>query len=296
MIILMALLAFNSLILFWVSSIVAGLFFHIPGEYANFLLGGFSLLAVLGMAVLFNSSAGEWMLRLYSGARKTIPREDKKLNPIIERVQQAIEIKLSRKKIPVHLMVVDEPIPNAFAIGKSTIIVSRALYEKSTDEELAGVIAHEFGHLHNGDSNQLGIALGMSLVSMTISITAGFFAMLIGGLSNLSGSTKSDSGAAIAIFGFFTLFFVMFFTFFVRAGNWILNLAMLFIGRKQEHKADQFAIKAGFGAGLLSFLETIKDMEFEKPKTLFSRIYATHPATMLRIGEVEKSLPEQATT
>lgn len=296
MIILMALLAFNSLILFWVSSIVAGLFFHIPSEYANFLLGGFSLLAVLGMAVLFNSSAGEWMLRLYSGARKTIPREDKKLNPIIERVQQAIEIKLSRKKIPVHLMVVDEPIPNAFAIGKSTIIVSRALYEKSTDEELAGVIAHEFGHLHNGDSNQLGIALGMSLVSMTISITAGFFAMLIGGLSNLSGSTKSDSGAAIAIFGFFTLFFVMFFTFFVRAGNWILNLAMLFIGRKQEHKADQFAIKAGFGAGLLSFLETIKDMEFEKPKTLFSRIYATHPATMLRIGEVEKSLPEQATT
>lgn len=291
--ILIALLAFNSLILFWASCIIAGLFFHLSGEYVDFLLGGASLLAVFGMAILFNSSAGEWILRLYSGARKTIPRENKKLNPIIERVQQAIEVKLTKKKIQVHVMVVDEPIPNAFAIGKSTLIVSRALYENCTDEELTGVIAHEFGHLYNGDSNKLGMALGMSLVSMTISIAAGFLAMIIGGLSNFSSSTRSDAGAFMAIFGFVIALFVMFFTFFVRAGNWIFNLAILFVGRKQEHKADEFAIQIGFGVGLLSFLERVKDMEFEKPKTLFSRIYATHPATMLRIGEVEQSLSEQ---
>ncbi len=289
--ILILLLAFNSFILFFVANIVNGLFFHVTSEHADLLFGAISLIIVLGMAFLFNSSAGEWMLRFYSGARKTISREDKKLQPIIERVQHAIETKLSKKKIPIHLMIVDESVSNACAIGKSTIIVSRALYEQSTDEEIAGVIAHEFGHLHNGDSNQLGIALGMSLVSISISAIAGFIAMTISGLSNLLGSSKSDTGGFIAIFGFVITLFVAFFTMFVRVGNWVLNIVMLFVGRKQERKADEFAIKAGFGNGLLSFLDKIKNLEFEKPKTLFSRIYATHPATMLRIDAVEKSLP-----
>lgn len=35
---------------------------------------------------------------------------------------------------------------------------------------------------------------------------------------------------------------------------------MLFTGRKQEYRADQFAIKTGFGSSLLSYLDKIKNM------------------------------------
>jgi len=94
----------------------------------------------------------------------------------------------------------------------------------------------------------------------------------------------------MAIFGYMLSFMVLFFMAFVYAGNGMLRLSMLFVGRKQEYRADQFAIQAGFGAGLLSFLNKLKDLQFDAPKNLFSRLYETHPPTMLRIGEAEKAM------
>jgi heat shock protein HtpX len=249
-----------------------------------------SFAIVVGLAFLFNSTLGQWFLRVLSGARKTIPREDEKLNPIIEQVQKAVEARHGLKHLDVRVMVVDNPIPNAFAVGKHTLIVSRAMYETSTDEQLAGVIAHEFGHLHHGDSQKLGIALGVSVVSMTVAVVASAIATVIEAFSRICGASKSEAGAFMAIFGFIFSFLALFFMAFVYAGDGLLKLAMLFVGRKQEYRADQFAIQAGFGAGLLSFLDKIKDMQFDSPKNLFSRLYATHPQTMLRIGEVEKTL------
>jgi heat shock protein HtpX len=295
--ILVLLWAFNSLVLYFVSSIFVALFFntyaHSHADLLNWLLPVASSLVVLSLALLFNSSAGEWMLRLSFGARKPIQREKNKLHPIIERVQDAVETKLKKKRIPVHLMVVDESFPNAFALGKSTIIITRAQYEKSTDDEIAGVLAHEFGHLHNGDSNKLGMVFGMNLVTMMISMVAGFFAMIIGGFKALGRVTRGDAGLFMLFAGFMIGSFVWFFKLFVNGGHWLLRLGMLFVGRKQEYRADAFAVQIGFGEGLLSDFEKIKDQSYETPKTLIGRLYDTHPAIMLRIGEIEKLLSEQ---
>ena len=84
--------------------------------------------------------------------------------------------------------------------------------------------------------------------------------------------------------------FSAFFLLFVWLGNGILKLTMLFVGRKQEYRADQLALKAGFSAGLLSFLEKVKNFEWSSKKGLLAKLYATHPPVMLRIGEVEKSI------
>ncbi len=287
---LLLILAFNWFVMFFTLSLVFSLANGAVTHYQVFIIGGISFLIVVGLAFLFNCVAGQWFLRLLSGARKTIPREDAKLNPVIQQVQKAILERHGLTALDVQVMVVDNPIPNAFAIGKNTLVVSRAMYETSSDEQLLGVIAHEFGHLHHGDSQKLGIALGVSVVSMTVAMVASAIATVIEALSRILGATKSDGGALMAIFGFVFTFFIFFFTIFVHAGNGMLKLAMLFVGRKQEYRADQFAIQAGFGAGLLSFLDKIKNMEFDAPKNLFSRLYATHPSTMLRIGEVEKAM------
>jgi heat shock protein HtpX len=285
---LLLILAFNWFVMFFAMYLVYGMAKGVMTNYDFFVMGGVSFAIVVGLAFLFNSTLGQWFLRLLSGARKTIPREDAKLNPLISQVQEAIESKHGLKPLDVRVMVVDNPIPNAFAVGKHTLIVSRAMYETSTDEQLLGVIAHEFGHLHHGDSQKLGIALGVSVVSMTVAMVASAIATVIEAFSKIAGATKSDGGMVMAFIGFVFTFFIFFFTIFVHAGNWMLKLGMLFVGRKQEYRADQFAIQAGFGAGLLSFLDKIKNMEFDAPKNLFSRLYATHPPTMLRIGEVEK--------
>lgn len=73
------------------------------------------------------------------------------------------------------------------------------------------------------------------------------------------------------------------------AGNGVLRLAMLCVGRKQQYKADQFAVKAAFGTGLLSFLEKVKDFEWKSKKSFLQKLYYTHPPVMLRIGEIEKN-------
>jgi heat shock protein HtpX len=94
-------------------------------------------------------------------------------------------------------MIVDDPLPNGFAIGKETLILSRTLYETANEDKLAAVIAHEFGHLHNGDSRRLGIAVGVSLISLTISAVAGVVLRLFGAL--YKGTGKTEGGIALVL-------------------------------------------------------------------------------------------------
>ena len=168
------LLLFNGFVLFCAAVLLMDFFKPtVVTHFDIFLCGGISFVAVCGLAFLFDSPLGQWFLRLLSGARRTIEREQRRLNPTIDRVQLAIQNThglMPLKKL--RVMVIDEPTPNAFAIGKHNLILSRGLYETATEEELAGVIAHEFGHLHNGDSQKLGIALGVSTITLLISLLA----------------------------------------------------------------------------------------------------------------------------
>ncbi len=289
---LLLVLAFNWLILFFTLDITISMFYTFTNK-TILLLAVFTFIFVTGLAILFYSEIGQWLLRLFSGARKTILREDEKLNPIINQVQQAIKEKMNLKNLPIKLMVIDSPTPEAFAIGKNTLVISRGLYETASEDELAGVIAHEFSHFHHSDSNKLGMILGVSMVSFIVVWVASLFVTIMGFIGGFSSSEKNESdtglGGILSIVGIFFAFFAFIFLFFVKIGNWVLDVAILFIGRKQEYKADQFAIKAGFGTGLLSFLEKLKDKNFDKPENLLMRFYVTHPPIMLRIGEIEKN-------
>jgi len=289
---LLLLLLFNGFILFYIAAIGVACFKPVVSHYDLFLCGAVAFVVVCGLAFLFDSFLGQWFLRLISGARPSIEREKRQLNPVIEWVQAEVEATqgfLPFKKL--HVLVVDEPTPNAFAIGKNNLIVSRGLYEVATEDELAAVIAHELGHLHNGDSRRLGIALGVSTITLVITFVANAILAVASAVSALS--SKSEGGVVFLLFSLIAMLFSGFFLLFVLAGNGVLKLAMLFVGRKQEYKADQFAVKAGFGLGLLSFLEKVKDFEWTSKKSFLAKLYHTHPPVMLRIGEIEKYLNPQ---
>ena len=285
------LLAFNWFVLF-VVLYIGDSFWHPRMTLALAVqMAGVAFALIYATAFLFNSFAGQWFLRLLSGARHAIGREQTKLDPVIAQVQESIQEKLGLSPIAVKLMVVDEPLPNAFAVGKGTLIVSRALYETAEDDELAAVIAHEFGHLHHGDSHRLGIALGVSLISLLIAALSGLIATFCGALVKNAGKGK-EMGPVIFIFSIFPAILAGIFWVFVKIGNGMLRLVNLFVGRKQEYAADRFAVTIGYGAGLLSYLDKIKNMQFGKPTTILDRLYATHPPMMLRIGELEKMMEE----
>ena len=285
---LLILLIFNGFITYLVTQVVVAIAGIAVTLNEQILCGILSLIMVSGLAFLLDSPLGQWFLRILSGARKPIEREYLRLDTVIYQVQQAVRDHCGFNFIKLNLMITDDPLPNAFAIGKDTLVISRALYETALDSELAGVIAHEMGHLHNGDSNKLGIALGVSVISIAIAWVAGLAAQGLQVVSNIARGTQHDVGTFVAIVAIFFNIVAWFFLLFVQMGNWVLKLAMLFVGRQQEYRADQFAIKAGFGAGLLSFLEKVKDLEWGSGTGLLSKLQATHPPVMSRIGEAEK--------
>ncbi len=289
MIPIILLLAFNWFVLFVVLFICDSFSHPVMTPVLAYEMAGISFLVICALAFLFNSPAGQWLLRLLSSARNAIGREEARLSPIIAEVQERIAEQLGLPQVPVKLMVTDSPLPDAFAIGKNTLVLSRTLYETANDDELAAVIAHEFAHLHNGDSHRLGIALGVSLVSLLIAAASGIIASFCGSLAKNAGKSK-EMGAVILVFSFVLGAVASIFWVFVKIGNGVLRLITLFVGRREEFEADKFAVKAGYGAGLLSFLDKIKNLEFGKATTIFDRLYATHPAIMLRIGELEKNM------
>lgn len=65
---------------------------------------------------------------------------------------------------------------------------------------------------------------------------------------------------------------------------------VLYIMRESELKADEFSVDAGFGRGLLSFLEKTKNLDFSEPSSVFKQFYATHPTILIRIGKIENRI------
>lgn len=73
---------------------------------------------------------------------------DPDVNGPVQRAGERLLRAIDADQAAVHFFVVDEPQPNAFAIPGGYIFVFTGLLSKlSTEDELAGVLAHELGHV-----------------------------------------------------------------------------------------------------------------------------------------------------
>lgn len=102
------------------------------------------------------SPLGEAILRLMTNVRTLRTREEREyLEPLFQEVYESAlqeNPKLSRK-IKIHI--IDAMYANAFAVGRKTIAVTRGAINTFSEEELKGIIAHEFGHLNFGHTKAL---------------------------------------------------------------------------------------------------------------------------------------------
>jgi predicted Zn-dependent protease len=160
----------------------------------------------------------------------------------------------------IHFFVIDEPQPNAFAIPGGYIFVFTGLLSKlSDDEELAGVLAHELGHVAYNhffqDRNQI-LALNLATVA----------ALLLSG----------GHPAALA---------------FGTGASFHLQLAY---SREHEAEADAAAIrflrKARYDpSGLARFFRTLEVYERFNPP-LVPAYFTTHPGVSDRLRIVETTI------
>ncbi len=228
--------------------------------------------------------------------------DEKRLLNIVEEMAIA-----SGMPVPQVYLMDDEEGINAFAAGtepsNAVIGVTRGCLQRLSRDELAGVIAHEFSHVLNGDMRLnmrlMGLVFGLLVISI---IGRGLVELLkYQSFSSRRSNNKEGGGVIIALFA-------------VGVGLLVIgSLGVLFgrliqaaVSRQREFLADasavQFtrnpdgisgALKKIGGAALGSKMKCSKASEashmFFSSGGMFSFGLATHPPLDVRIKAIEKS-------
>ncbi|HEU4501952.1 MAG TPA: M48 family metallopeptidase, partial [Nitrospira sp.] len=191
--------------------------------------------------------------------------DDAALNSYADALGQRLAKESPRQDIPYQFHVVDMVEPNAFALPGGYVYVTRGLLALvNTEDELAGVVGHEIGHVAARHTVQRISRQGpFALITNLVSGVTGFFVPVVG---NIVGGV----------------------------GNFAQSLVFSPYSRSQESQADEvgqeIAAKAGWDPlGLAVFLDTLGREEVllsdgpRKPS-----FFDSHPATPDRVKHTTK--------
>ena len=162
----------------------------------------YPLLFYILTVVISLSPIGEEFLCIVAGAQN-IKRTDMKVHviPLVEVVLDAAKEKSQYHLEKIHVKVIRDDKPNAFALGRRTLAVTEGLLQLP-DEIVMAVIAHEIGHLAYGHTViQLLIGGGNVFISgclFIIKIACWAFTIIMGIVS--AASRSGIMGIITAVF------------------------------------------------------------------------------------------------
>lgn len=227
------------------------------------------------------SPIGEWVLATFAGA-KEIKRKDIKIRliPLLEIVFERAKEKTPDMVESIHLKMVHDSVPNAFAIGRKTICVTDGLLNL-TDDEIMAVFAHEMGHLaYKHSAIQLLIGGGNIFVSgflLIIKLVCWLIVTIFAAFA--IGARSLGGGIFVAVVGGLSSALIWLWTKFCM-------LFLMWSMRQNEYIADEYAFKLGFGETLASVLDN--HMCSAPDNGLLKALYATHPHTDDRIARLQE--------
>ncbi len=242
---------------------------------------------VFSVTLLAASPLGDRIAALFFPIRNMSLREEEKVNPVMERIRD-VYLQKYGEEIKERVFAMDVPHINGMALGRETVAVSTGLLKVANDEEIAAILAHEVGHLHNKDGlfNMALIAASFPTIFLTRLLL--HFIVLEEGEINF---------AFIFVFFFVSLLFCSYFTFF-----WLVSFPVLWFMRSVEfftewpieYRADRFTIEMGFGPAMVALFERIEDEDIRGESGFLSKYLYSHPPTALRIDQIERSLLSEA--
>lgn len=253
-------------------------------------LGGRAgLVIALAFAILMNFGAYWWsdriVLRMYH-AQELTPTEAPELFRIVRELA-------TRGNIPMpRVYLIPEETPNAFATGRNpqnaAVAVTAGITRLLTREELAGVLAHELGHVKNRDTLIMTIAATIAGALSSLAHMAMWGAML--GRSDDDDEGGNPLGGLLAII----------------VAPIAAALIQMAISRSREFLADEAGAKlTGNPLALASALRKIDSwsrripIHSGSPATahLFiinpfsggglANLFSTHPSTEARVDRLE---------
>lgn len=240
-----------------------------------------SLTTLLVPCLLCSTSIAQRINLWMMGARRAKGAELERMQKAMSQICSVNGNSLAAYK----LYVMDKEFCNAFAFGDNHICVTRPLLTALDDTELAGIMAHEAGHLHNGDTNISIYLAGMDFCgNLALNLLIGITKVC----EILSNIPIPFMSILIAIFSIAVAIPTMLVQFLVCVPA---NLVMLFFSRRNEYKADRYACDVGLGKGLYEGLACICYGE-TKPGFL-DQMWSTHPVTEKRLDKIEKMIAKR---
>ena len=191
--------------------------------------------------------------------------EDTALVPYMENVGQRLAEQSPRRDVMYRFHIVDMVEPNAFALSGGYVYVTRGLLALvNTEDELAGVVGHEIGH----------VAARHSVQKIS---RQGPFAVVTGLVAGVTGLVSPLVGNIVG-----------------GVGEFAQSLVFSPYSRSQENEADkvgqEMAAKAGWEPeGLSDFLNTLgreESLMHDGPRR--PSFFDSHPATPDRVANTSK--------
>lgn len=257
----------------------------------GYLIGGangavIALVVAAGMNVFAYWNSDKMVLRMY-GAQAV----DEATAPDYVRVVRRLAANAGLPMPAVYIM--HNPQPNAFATGRdpehAAVAATTGLLEMLSPEEIAGVLAHELGHIRNRDT-----------LIMTITATIAGAISMLANFAFFFGGSRDREGGHGGLIGTIALAIL---------APMAAGLVQMAISRTREYSADQAGAEiCGKPLWLASALEKIEgaarhvpNQEAEaNPATAHmfiinplngqgrDNLFSTHPATANRVAKLRE--------
>lgn len=236
------------------------------------------LLAYALSLTLALSPIGEAILRMQLGC-KPIQRQDHlaRLTPLFNEVYEKAKSLDPSLPTDIKLYINKDEHRNAFATGRKTICLTRGILEHS-DENIKGVLAHEFGHLSKKDTDLiLLITIGNMFATMFFLFYRWTFI-----IAGIIVGFMMRSWSALLITFFVDVLLVAIMALWTKLGT----MLVMHTSRNNEYEADHFAFKLGYGKPLIEVLDSFNH-DIENQKGIVAALIASHPDPDERIAKIQ---------
>jgi heat shock protein HtpX len=196
-----------------------------------------------------------------------------------------------------EVWVYESPDPNAFATGpsknNSMVAVSTGLLQNLKEDEVRAVLAHEMGHVYNGDMFTTTVLAG--LMNTFVYYISNFLSSLVG----QSQGDREEGGAGNPFLGFIVYIVLQ------VVLSFLAMVVVSWHSRRREFGADAFSAKVYGKGAMISALQAINrwvnraqvEHGMQDPLATFKisgktsgvmHLFATHPPMEERIAALER--------
>ncbi|MEM2944044.1 MAG: zinc metalloprotease HtpX [Methanomassiliicoccales archaeon] len=252
----------------------------------NWIAGAIFFLAIAAVINLFAYFFSSKIVLLSYRAKIVTEKEAPRLYRIVKNVAFKADMPMPK------VAIIPSETPNAFATGRNpnnaVVAATEGILKTLNDDELEGVIAHEFAHIKDRDILVMSIAATLA-GAISFAARSFWYSMIFGG-----GQRRDSSAAVIALIVAIT----------APIAALLIQLA---ISRSREYLADEEgALIIGRPMSLARALEKLdaynkrKPIEFGNPASSsiwivnpfgssgFSRLFSTHPPIPERIKRLKQ--------